>query len=74
MKARGANHISTTDVGLNRIRYPNPVLAMGTRTKNPGSPGRKRCGLGVGPATSRSGAEAKALSPPPGKYGRKAET
>ena len=46
--------------GANRIRYP-------------GSPGRKRCGLGVGPATSRPGAEAKALSPPPGKYGRKAE-
>ena len=34
---------------------------------------RKRCGLGVGPATGWISAEGKPLSPPPGEYGRKAE-
>ena len=42
-------------------------------TKDPGSPSCKRCGLGVGTGTSRLGAAGKPLSPPPGKYGRKAE-
>ena len=46
--------------GANGIRYP-------------GSPSRKRCGLGVGTVTSRPGAAGKPLSPPPGEYGRKAE-
>ncbi len=54
-----------TDAGAkawvaNRIRYP-------------GSPRRKRWVLGVG-GIDPSGAEANALSTPPGEYGRKAET
>ncbi len=34
----------------------------------------KRCGLGVGVATSHFSAAGKPLSQPPGEYGRKAET
>ena len=40
---------------------------------DPGSPRPKRCSLAVGSVDPLSG-EANALSEPPGKYGRKAET
>ncbi len=46
--------------GANRIRYP-------------GSPSGKRWALGVG-GIDPPGAEANALSAPPGEYGRKIET
>ena len=40
----------------------------------PSSPSRKRCELDVTYPTGMCSVEAKVLSSPPGKYGRKAET
>ena len=40
----------------------------------PSSPSRKRCELGVAHSSGMCSVEAKVLSSPPGKYGRKAET
>ena len=43
-------------------------------TKYPSSPSRKRCELDVAYSLGMCSVGAKALSSPPGKYGRKAET
>ena len=43
-------------------------------TNYPSSPSRKRCVLDVAYSTWICRVEAKVLSTPPGKYGRKAET
>ena len=40
----------------------------------PSSPDCKRCELGVAYSSGICSVEAKAISSPPGKYGRKAET
>jgi len=42
--------------------------------ENPRSPSCKRCPLDIGNLTGVASAGAKALSGPPGEYGRKAET
>ena len=46
---------------------------QGIGPKNPGSPSRKRCLLGIACLSRVRIAEAKALNRPPGKYSRKAE-
>ena len=60
-------------------RKPGERTGLDTRVGSavgtaPESPGCKRCGLGVGWAWSPPSAAGKPLSPPPGEYGRKAET
>ena len=72
MKPRGVKRSSIaaffSRTGLDIQKRDSPI-----RTKYPGNPGRKRCRLGVRMATSCASAVAKAISRPPGKYGRKAE-
>src|SRR2546422_669328 len=61
-------------VALERIRRSGTKPRGANGIRYPGSPGCKRCRLGVGGPTGAPGAGAKVLSLLLGEYGRKTET
>ncbi len=58
---------------LDRSRRSDAKARGANGIRDPGSPSCKRCRLGVG-GVKAIGAEANALSLPPGDYGRKVKT
>ena len=60
--------------GLDKPFLRKKAFAERTGSKHPRSPSCKRCPLDIGNLTGVASAVAKALSGPPGEYGRKAET
>ncbi len=59
---------------LERIRRSGTKARGANRIRYPSSPSSKHCVQGVASTIGRCSIEAKAISTPPGKYGRKTET